>query len=183
MAFTPLILLGFFAQAELPAPAVPPPAVPALAPRGATFESARDPITDTLSAFAVARAEGGGRLTIGCDADRYEGIRVAFTSRAWLPPERIDTRRRTVHYRFDSTPAGRVHVSTQGRTATLRPESHVLPFLRWIVASERLALRLRDIEGRRVTLLFDLGGSAAAVDRMLDACGRADLRPELFAAP
>jgi hypothetical protein len=146
-----------------------------LQPRPMYVEIERDPITDAVSAFAVARAHNG-RLFIGCDPDRYRGIRVAFRSQSWLAEEHFLGGTRKMTYRFDQAVPVRARWDIGNDTATLRPYSHVPSFLSWVASSRRLTIRTRDIEKRERDLVFSLEAARPAVDKMLEVCRLSVLR-------
>jgi len=146
-----------------------------LLPRQMIVEIERDPITDAVSAFAVARAHNG-HLSIGCDPDRYRGIRVSFRSRNWLAEEGIFARTRKMIYRFDDAAPVRGRWNIKDDTATLRPWSRVPGFVNQAVNSRRLIIRSKDIENRERDLVFTLEGSRPAVAKMLEVCQTAGLR-------
>jgi hypothetical protein len=149
-----------------------------LLPRPMVVEIERDPITDAVSAFAIARAHNG-RLSIGCDPDRYRGIRVSFRSENWLAEEKVFARRRKMTYRFDQAVPVRGQWNIKNDTATLLPWSNVPVFVSWTVASRRLTIRSKDIENRERDLVFSLEGSRPAVDKMLEVCRMSALRRTL----
>ena len=150
-----------------------------LLPRPMLVEIERDPITDTVSAFAIAHARNG-RLAIGCDPDRFRGIRVSFRARDWLAEERLLARRRTMPYRFDNALPVRAQWNIDDDTATLRPYSEVPVFVSWLITSQRLVIRSKDIESRDRDLTFSLEGARPAVDKMLEVCRLGSLRWTLF---
>jgi hypothetical protein len=146
-----------------------------LLPRPMYVEIERDPITDSVSAFAIARAHNG-RLHIGCDPDRYRGIRVTFRSRNWLEEEKLFTGRRKMTYRFDDAVPVRARWDIKNDTAILRPWRDLPTFVSWVVNSRRLIIRSKDIESRERDLHFSLEGSRPAVDKMLEVCRLSTLR-------
>lgn len=149
--------------------------------RPMTLEVRQDPITDHVTAFAVARADRM-RLAAGCDPDRYDGVRLTLSGSLWFAGERLLTGRRNFAYRFDRAEPGMSAWSTEDRFAILQPRAYTPRFLGWMAASERLVLRVRDIEGRELDLVFPLAGARAAIEGMLAACGAEDVRAELFPA-
>ena len=150
-----------------------------LLPRPMVVEIERDPVTDAVSAFAIAHSPKG-RLSIGCDPDRYRGIRVSFRSRNWLAEEAFLARRRRMTYRFDNAVPVRGQWNIKNDTATLLPWSDVPVFVSWAVNSRRLVIRSKDIENRERDLVFSLEGSRPAVDKMLEVCRMSVLRWTLF---
>lgn len=139
------------------------------AERPMRVEVGRDPITDSLSAFAVA-SERGGSLAIGCDPDRYRGIRVSFRSKSWLASENLFTGNRRMTYRFDRQAPIRGRWDIDGDQATLRPLSHVPGFVASAAGATMLTIRSRDIEDRERDLAFSLIGARGAIVRMLELC-------------
>ena len=149
-----------------------------LFPRPMYVEVERDPITDAVSAFAIARTQKG-QLYMGCDPDRYRGIRVSFRSRSWLAEESIFARTRKMVYRFDEAVPVRGRWDIKDDRATLRPWTNVPVFLSWAVNSRRLVIRSKDIEERERDLVFSLEGSRPAIDKMLEVCRLSGLRRTL----
>lgn len=144
-----------------------------------TVEVERDPISDAVSAFAVAEARNG-RLAIGCDPDRYRGIRVSFRSRHWLAEESFITGTRRMVYRFDGSTPVRGRWVVDEDWATLRPWSRVPDFVRSAASSRRLTIRTSDIENRERDLSFSLEGGAQAIGEMLRHCRLGALGPALI---
>lgn len=142
---------------------------PVLPPRPMEVEIGADPITDAVEAWATIRGPDG-RLEVGCDRDRHEGIRVRLASRHWLASGAFRDGRPLIS-RFDLNPPGRSLWRIEGRTAVLARRRHIAPFLQWLATSERLVVRARDIEGRTVDMHFPLVGVRPALDRVLTACG------------
>ena len=150
--------------------------------RPVELEVRRDPITDQVSAFAVARADGA-RLGVGCDPSEYRGVRVKLAGRIWFADEKLVTGRREFVYRFGDAAPVRSQWTTDDRSATLQPRSWTANFLAWMIDSERLVMRVDDIEGREIDLFFSLAGASKAVDGMLEACRAYELRTEMLGAP
>jgi len=146
-----------------------------LLPRPMVVEIAKDPITDAVSAFAIARAPDG-RLSIGCDPDRYRGVQVSFRSESWLAEEKVLTKNRVMHYRFDDAVPVRGRWNIDDDTASLRPKSHIPAFLSWVAHSRQLTIRSKDIENRERDLVFSLADGGPAIDKMLQACAAVDVR-------
>ena len=164
MTFLSLLLLA--AQPDMPVP------VPALAvPRPMTVEVERDPISDRVSAYAVARAPNG-RLWIGCDPDRYSGLRVFVRGEGWVDSDIIRGGRGLTH-RFDSGTPRRLTWDTRRGAAYLRWGAEVSSFLDWLRASRQLVVRARDVEKREMDMVFNLAGAPPALDEMLRACSPA----------
>ncbi len=145
--------------------------VPSGAANGpAHIEVEQDPITDTVSTFAVAQAENG-RLSIGCDPDRFEGIRIALQGRGWFGGENQFTDRLWVKYRFDGAPPQRSRWGTERGSAYLGRQEEVQTFLAWISAADRISIRAKDVENRETDFIFALDDARPAVSRMIEACG------------
>lgn len=173
---TAIIALAAAAAQPLDEPLVLTPLE--LLPKPMVVEIERDPITDAVSAFAVAHARKG-RLAIGCDPDRYTGIKVSFRSRDWLADENFITGSRKITYRFDQAVPVRARWDISNDRATLASPWRVPEFLSWVMSSRRLTIRTKDIEKRERDLVFSLEGSRPAVDRMLEVCRLSGLRRTL----
>lgn len=132
-------------------------------------EIERDPITDSISAFAVARSSDG-RLSIGCDPDRYRGLRVTVHSQAWFAGENLFTGRRAMPFRFDRGAAVNGRWDIEEDAAILRPRAQVAAFINAVPPSGRVTIRTRDIENREKDLVFSTLGGRSAVQQMLRAC-------------
>ena len=164
MMFISLLLAA--AQPEMPVP------VPSFAvTRPMTVEVERDPITDRVSAYAVARA-ANGRLWVGCDPDRFRGLRIFVRAEGWVDSDIIKGGR-GVTYRFDGAAPRRLNWDTRRGAAYLRWSNEAASFLGWMRASQRLAVRTRDVEKREMDLIFPLAGAQPALDEMLRACSPA----------
>ena len=148
-------------------------------PRPMMVEIDRDPITDAVSAFAIARAHNG-RLAIGCDPDRYRGMRVTFRSQSWLAAENFFSGVRKMTYRFDQDVPIRGRWDIKDDTAILRPWAQVPAFVSWVVISRQLTIRTKDIENRERDLVFSLEGGRPAIDKMLEVCRLSGLRRTLI---
>ena len=174
-----LALLAASLQSAPQAPADVPP--PASMVRPVVYESHVDPVDDSVSAFVTLHAErgrsegSGGRLSIGCDPREYRGVRVILASDGWLQ-ESWYTARRTVRYRFDQARYFKAWWETSEGVAFEGSRKHVARFLGWMMGSERLALRTRDVEGREIEMVFPLAGVRPELDRMLTACSAERLR-------
>lgn len=148
-------------------------------PRPMEVEMKRDKISDAVQASAVART-WNGRLEIGCDQARYKGIRITVSGRDWLRGENVITKRLLLLHRFDRAAPQRASWITRDRTAYLHPRGHVLPFLSWVVSSNRLVVRTEDIEDRKSDLVFPLIGAKNAINQVLYTCGAEELRRDLL---
>jgi len=164
-----LVAIAFGALgAQVMAPVVVKPLEPILRPMVVEIE--RDPITDTVSAFAVARSSDG-RLGIGCDPDRYPGVRVSLRSQAWFHGRpRLTWRHATMTYRFDRAPAEHGRWEVKEDAAILRPPAQIFHFVNSAAAANRLTIRTRDIENREKDLTFSMQGGASAIKQMLQVC-------------
>jgi hypothetical protein len=149
--------------------------------RAVVYESHVDPINDSVSASVTLRGERGSRLSIGCDPREYRGVRVMLTSEGWLQ-ESWYTARRTVRYRFDGAKPFKAWWETREGVAYERSRKHVARFIGWMMTSERLAIRTRDVEDREVELVFALAGVRPELDRMLTACNAERLRARAMGA-
>jgi hypothetical protein len=167
------MLLNFMASAvaAFGLQANPPVVVKALEPilRPMTVEVEQDPITDKVSAFAVARS-ADGRLAIGCDSQRFRGIRVAVRSQGWFSGRNIMTGMRIMPFRFDRQPAIKGNWLIDDDAATLYPSSQIISFLNAATAAQRLTIRTKDIEGRQKDLTFSMVGGGPAIRQMLQIC-------------
>lgn len=156
--------------------AAEPPSPP---PRPMRVEIARDSISDDVTATATL-LDRGAKLTLACDPDDYRGIRVVFTSRHWMAGSSIGTGERALLYRFDENPPVRLVWVMRDRGARLAGRERVTRFLRGLIGSEQLLFRSRNIEDRRIDIVFRLVGARPAVEQLLDACGEQRLRRQLF---
>lgn len=146
------------------------PVAPGLVPEPMFVEVEKDPITDQVSAFAVARAEDA-RLSVGCAPDEFKGVRVKLEGRAWFAGENRFTPRIWVKHRFDEMRPRRSRWTTENGAAYLRSRRGVQAFLGWLAAAERVVVRAEDVEGRELDFIFTLDGSRAAIRKMLRVCG------------
>ena len=162
-----------FALALQAAEPVAPP------PRPMRVEVTRDTISDDVTASAILQ-DMDAKLTLTCEPDDYEGVRVVFTSRHWLAGDSIGTRERPLLYRFDEERPVRLIWIMRERGARLAGRSRVTPFLRGLIEAERLLFRSRDIENRPVDITFRIVGARPAVERLLAACGEQRTRRRLF---
>ena len=163
----------------VPTPVLTSHRLPGPTPRPMTVEIERDAITDALSAFAVARGSHG-RLEIGCDQRRFDGVRIRFSGRTWLARPGLFSSERRFWHRFDTAPPQRDFWEIDERMATLEDRPRVRRFLRWLLGSERVVIRTEDVEGREVDLVFPLVETRYAVERVLWACGAHRLSADLF---
>lgn len=121
------------------------------APGPTTLEVSRDVIDDSIRAFVVYRS-GGGRLSVGCDRDRFDGVRVMLSDRGWFAP-RLFLRRRPVSFRFDATrPQRQLWRADEG--AAYLAGRRVRHFLRRMAVAERFAIRATDVEDRPREYVF-----------------------------
>jgi hypothetical protein len=147
--------------------AIEPPARPA------EVEVVRDPITDEIRAYATVR-DGGERLVVSCAPADYDGARVTFHSRRWLARGNLFTGERRVTYRFDELPPVRSMWDVEHRRGRIGDDDKVDAFLRDLVTSERLVIRVRDVEYHVYDMTFRLVDVRPAVEQALAACAAAD---------
>jgi hypothetical protein len=153
----------------------PPPPAPM------SVEVVRDPITDRISASANLY-DAGQKLTVTCDASDYGGIRVVFSSNRWLARDSFFTGERPLVYRFDNQRPRRLIWVMRDRGARLAGRQRVGAFLGWLIRSERLVFRTRDVEDHRYDLSFRINGAYPAIARLLDVCGETEMKARLFGA-
>lgn len=151
-------------------------------PQPMAVEVSRDPITDQVRASADLY-DIRQRLTLACDATHYRGIRVSFTSSAWLSRGNVFTGERPLTYRFDQDEPRRHEWNIRDRSARLESRGEVTAFVRALIDAELLVFRTRDVEEHRLDLTFRIVGARPAVAQLLDACGESGLRARLFGAP
>jgi hypothetical protein len=169
------VLLRMFLIA-LALAAAEPPSPP---PRPMRVEVTRDTISDDVTATATLQ-DGGAKLTLTCEPDDYEGVRVIFSAQHWLARSSILTGERPLVYRFDEeSPVRRVWIM-RDRGARLGGRDTVVRFLRGLIAAERLLFRTRDIEDRPVDIAFRIVGARPAVEQLLEVCGEQRMRRRLF---
>ncbi|HWH22390.1 MAG TPA: hypothetical protein VNT25_03735 [Allosphingosinicella sp.] len=172
MGFRFLTAAALFATGAAAQP-LQPAWVPELKPM--SVEIVRDPITDSVSAFAVAQGDKS-QLRIGCAPDQYRGIRVYVVGREWLDANHRFTRRATLRHRFDDAPAERSSWRISGRTASLRPLSLVPDFIDRVLNSDRVTFRARNLEDREFDTVYSLRDRAAAINLMLETCRQSEAR-------
>lgn len=151
-------------------------------PRPMAVEVSRDPITDQVRASANLY-DSGQRLTLACDAAHFQGLRVSFTSSAWLSRGNIFTGERPLTYRFDDNEPRRHEWLIRDRSARLESRGEILSFVSALIGADRLVFRTRDVEEHRLDISFRIVGARPAVAQLLDACGEGALRVRLFGAP
>lgn len=156
--------------------AAEPPSPP---PRPMRVEITRDTISDDVTAVATLQ-DGRAKLTLACDPDDYEGVRVVFTSDHWLAGNSFFTGERPLLYRFDEEHPVRLVWIMRDRGARLAGRDRVTRFLRGLITAERLLFRTRDIEDRPVDVAFRIVGARPAVQQLLEACGEQRMRRRLF---
>lgn len=156
--------------------AAEPPSPP---PRPMRIEVTRDTISDDVTATAVLQ-DSGAKLTLTCEPDDYEGVRVIFTSQHWLAGNSLLTGERPLIYRFDEERPVRLVWIMRDRGARLAGRTRVSRFLRGLIDAERLLFRSRDIEDRPVDVAFRVVGARPAVEQLLAACGEQRMRRRLF---
>ena len=138
-------------------------------PRPATVEVVRDPITDEIRAYATVR-DDGNRLVVSCAPADYQGARITFHSRRWLARGHFLSGDRPLIYRFDQQPPRRMLWDIDDRHGTLTRPVRVAAFLAGLQSARRLVIRTRDLENRRLDLVFRLNDVAPAVERAMAAC-------------
>lgn len=146
-----------------------PANVPATDPGRTTVDIWRDPLDDSVRAFAVFRVEGG-RLTIGCNRDDWRGVRIMLADRGWFAPSQWRGRR-PVRYRFDD---GRARTSiwrTDEGFAYTQSRRNVRSFLQWMVGAQRVSMRATDVENREREFVFQVAGARGPLTQVLQACG------------
>lgn len=156
--------------------AADPPSPP---PRPMRVEVTRDTISDDITATATLQ-DGGAKLTLTCEPDDYEGVRVIFASQHWLAGNSFFTGERPLLYRFDEERPVRLIWIMRDRGARLAGRQRVTRFLRGLIAAEALLFRTRDIEDRPVDIAFRIVGARPAVEQLLAACGEQRMRRRLF---
>ena len=156
--------------------AAEPPSPP---PRPMRVEVTRDTISDDITATATLQ-DRGAKLTLTCEPDDYEGVRVIFASQHWLAGSSFFTGERPLLYRFDEERPVRLIWIMRDRGARLAGRQRVTRFLRGLIAAEGLLFRTRDIEDRPVDIAFRIVGARPAVEQLLAACGEQRMRRRLF---
>lgn len=137
-----------------------------------SIEVRQDPITDRISAFAVARTDGA-RLAIGCDPQRWRGLRVVLDpTRAYLPNEPLLSGAHRFPYRFGKTRPRSPRWSGNGNEAFLKGRRETASFVRQALAAPRVAVQIRDVEERTLSFIFSLTGSRTVLPEVLRLCGR-----------
>ena len=135
----------------------------------------RDPITDQLRAYAVLR-EDGNTLVVSCRGGEPDDPLVSLHSRHWFKPGFFLSGDRAITYRFDDQPPRRSMWDINGRQAALTSDSRVAHFLQGLAGAERLVIRARDVENRRIDLYFQVRNAAPAIRQALAACAAAPER-------
>jgi hypothetical protein len=151
----------------------PPP------PRPMSVEVERDTINDRVTATATLR-DGSQRLTLSCNPDDYDFVRVAFSSNRWLVFGNFITGERPLVYRFDDMPPRRLIWEVKDRSGRLAGRRRVTEFLRGLIDGQVLIFRTRDVEGHAFDLTFRLVGARAAVAQLLEICGETRVRDRLL---
>ncbi len=114
------------------------------------------------------------RLTVSCDPAHYHGLRVSFTSSAWLSRGNIFTGERPLTYRFDQSEPVRQEWNIRDRSARLEHGGHVTAFLDGLIAADLLVFRTRDVRG--ASARPQLPGSSARAPRWR-SCSRSAAKP------
>lgn len=160
-------------------PAVAPDPGP---PEPMTLDVRRDPITDRVRATATLRADGE-RIELSCRTERPGEIQVAYHSRHWIARGNFVTGMEPIVYRFDEARPVRRLWRVRDRSASFAASDRVVPFLRGLLTSRRLALRASDIEGHRFDALFAIGETSAAIGGLLETCGSRRLNERILPSP
>ena len=143
--------------------ATDPPAEPM------SVEVIRDPITDHVRAYATVRARRD-RLVVSCDSDEGSQPELAFHSERWLARGNVFTGYRPVTYRFDTRRPRRQMWRVDDRHVALTGQARIASFLAYLMASDSLVIRTRDIENHRVDVTFRLIEVRPAVEQVMSAC-------------
>lgn len=143
--------------------AADPPAQPA------TVHVVRDPVTDHVRAYATVRARRD-RLVVSCDSAEGSEPEVAVHSDRWLRRGNFLSGFRAVTWRFDNVRPRRQMWHVDDRHATLTGARRIQTFLAFLVASEKLVIRTRDIENHRLDLVFPLRDVRPSLELAMSAC-------------
>lgn len=150
-----------------------------LPPQPMSVEVIRDPITDHVRAYATIR-ERRDRLVVSCDSAERSQPQVEFHSERWLARGNIFSGHHPVTHRFDGRRPWRQLWDIEDRHGTLNGRRRISAFVANLMASEKLAIRTRDIENNRVDIRFRLVGVRPAIEQAMSACtGRAWSADEL----
>jgi hypothetical protein len=164
-----LTVMAVAAQALTP-PVFPPPPM--------TVETHRDSITDRVSAYATLR-QGDDRLVVGCD--RLGGdIKVTVHTERWMVRGALFYGYRTFIYRFDRDRPRRLLSRPDDRSATLKMNRRIVPFLRSMAQSNELVVRMRDVEKNWFDTNFRLVNTGPVLNQLLTTCRRPDLAQRVF---
>jgi len=143
--------------------AIDPPAQPA------SVEVIRDPVTDHVRAYATIRSRRD-RLVVSCDSDERAEPEVAFHADRWLARGNFFSGHRPITYRFDNRRPRRQMWHVEDRHATLTGRRRIAAFLSYLVASERLVIRTRDLERHRLDIVLPLRDVQPAIEQVMSAC-------------
>ena len=143
--------------------ATDPPAQPA------SVEVIRDPITDHVRAYATIRARRA-RLVVSCDSSEGAEPKVAFHADRWLARGNFFSGHRSIIYRFDNRRPRRQMWKVEDRHATLTGRRRIGAFLAYLVASEKLVIRTRDLERHRLDIVLPLRDVQPAIEQVMSAC-------------
>lgn len=154
-------------------------AAQALPPQPMTVDSFQDAITDRISAYATIR-DGDARLVVGCDR-AGDDIKITVHTDRWLVRGALFYGMRNFTYRFDRNRPRRQLWIPEDRSARLVKERRILPFLRQLVESERVVVRMRDVEDHWFDTTFRLENVRPALEQMFQACRRPDIAARVLA--
>ena len=143
--------------------AADPPAQPA------SVEVIRDPITDQVRAYATVRARRD-RLVVSCDSTERAEPQIAFHADRWLARGNFFSGHRPITHRFDNRRPRRQMWDIKDRHATLTGRRRIASFLAFLVASEKLVIRTRDLERNRLDITLPLLEVRPAIEQVMSAC-------------
>lgn len=126
-----------------------------------------DPITDRVVASAVLVGEAGA-LRVECDAASPRGWMIIWRSGEFLG-DGNSSRQRPAVYRLDGDPPVETRWTYIDDWATIREGRDRLA--KGLRTAKRATFRGTTYRGGEVTLTFDLGEVAGAIDQTLAACG------------
>lgn len=135
-----------------------------------TTEVTYDAITDQVRAVATLRA-GDYRLEVGCTPYEVRRVWVRLVSNRWFRAGNAFNHHIAFAHRFDDERPRRMMWRVDERSALLVGRDRVDPFIRWLLASDRLIVRAPGPERRRHDLVFEIEGAREAIGRALQACG------------
>lgn len=129
-----------------------------------------DPVDDSRRAGAAASGVGG-RLRVKCDA-AGEGIYVELKTVEYLGESirRSDDLGRRVMVRFDNDPAVPLQWNYGADYALLQPGAEADTFLTRLRTASRLIVRAKTYQFEDVDIVFELTGSAEALEIVAAGC-------------